>query len=57
MLDLMAKDLALALELEPRLARGRRGARRVPERPAAGLGALDYSAVYLTRRDRAAPGA
>ena len=51
MLDLMAKDLALALELEPRTRRSAPlRSPRTRRRRQAGLGALDYSAVYLTRR-------
>jgi 3-hydroxyisobutyrate dehydrogenase len=55
MLDLLVKDLALALELAgdaPVAAAALAEYRKAQE---AGLGALDYSAVYLARR-RAEPG-
>ena len=50
MLDLMTKDLTLALELagESPLVDAALAAYREAEE--AGLGALDYSAVYLPRR-------
>lgn len=50
MLDLMAKDLALALELEPDSPVAAAALAEYRQAQAAGLGALDYSAVYLTRR-------
>ena len=50
MLDLMAKDLALALELEPDSPVALAALAEYRQAQAAGLGALDYSAVYLTRR-------